>query len=160
MQTSINLKAIKLNKQKHNLPLQNRSSSFHYWVMELQFRFSHQPVASEQEAHFHLPEFDIPEAAPPRRLPKALWVKELEVEPALSTTGSTKANSLSSSHSSNIIILWWTAAVFQHCQHNILNKNIVRIFNNALIVNDANTGKRERYDCSKKSPAIVACILC
>ena len=109
MQTSINLKAIKLNKQKHNLPLQNRSSSFHYWVMELQFRFSHQPVASEQEAHFHLPEFDIPEAAPPRRLPKVLWTKEVAVEPALSTTGSGGASSLSSSHltllSSNELLL-------------------------------------------------------
>ena len=45
----------------------------------------------------------IPNAAPPRRLPKVLWVNEVNEEPALSMTGSNGASSLSLSHLSNII---------------------------------------------------------
>ena len=73
--------------------------------MELRFGFAHQPVASEQDGLFHLPQCTIPKAAPPKRLLKVLWAKEVEVEPALTTTGSSGVSLLSLSHSSNIILL-------------------------------------------------------
>ena len=134
---------IKLNKEKHNLPLLNQPSFFYYWLMRFRFGFVHQLIESEPERFFHLLRCTIPEAAPPRGLPKVLWMKKIEIVPALAMTGSSRASSLSSSHSSNIIIFWWTAAVFQHSQHNILNKNIVRIFNIELTVKDTNTDTRD-----------------
>ena len=134
---------IKLNKEKHNLPLLNQSSFFYYWLMRFRFGFVHQLIESEPERFFHLSQCTIPEAAPPRWLPKVLWTKEVVVEPALSTTVSSGVSSSSSSHSSNIIILWWTTAVFQHYHHNILNMNIIRIFNIALTVKDTNADTRE-----------------
>ena len=136
---TINLEVLKLRK-KHNLPLWNQPSFLHYWVMKL--RFGHQPVASEQESLFHLPQCSILKTVPPRQLPKA---NEVEVESALPTISSSRASSLSSSHSSNIITLWWTVAVFQHCQNNILNKIIVRIFNIAFILKDTYTGKERKF---------------
>ena len=53
---------------------------------------------------FYLPQCTSPEAALARRLPKVLWVKEVDVDPAISMTGSSGASSLSSSHSSKIAI--------------------------------------------------------
>ena len=67
-------------------------------------RFAHQLVASEQEGLFHFPQRAILEAAPSRQLPKVLREKEVEVEPALSMTGSS-GGSLFTTPSSNIIIL-------------------------------------------------------
>ena len=72
--------------------------------MELRFGFAHQPGVSEREALPHFPQRNILEAALPRWLSKVLWAKEVEVEPALSTTESSGA-SLFTSHSSNIIHL-------------------------------------------------------
>ena len=67
------------------------------------------------------------------------------------TAGSNGASSISSSHSSNIIILWWTAAVFQHCLHNILNKKIIRSFNFVLTVKDTNISTKEIKTLKKSS---------
>ena len=91
---------------------------------------------------FHVPQGAVPNTNPPRWLPNEEEEKEEQVKPALSTTGSSGVCSLSSSYSSNIIMVWWTAAVFQHCQHNILNKNI-KFFNIALTAKTTNTGMRE-----------------
>ena len=73
--------------------------------MELRFGFAHQPVAPEQEALFHLSRCNIPEATPLRRQPKVVYAKDVVVESALSTAGSSFARSLSSflSYLSNII---------------------------------------------------------
>ena len=139
---NINLEAIKLSKEKHSLPLWTHLSALHYWVMELRLGFAHQLIASEKEGLFHFPQCNISEPPPLRRLPKKLWAKEIEVEPALFMTHSSWASSLSSSHSSNIFIFWWTVAVFQHCQRNILNIKVVKIFNIASTVKDTNTGTR------------------
>ena len=79
----INLEAVKLCKEKHDLP-----SSMHYFVIEPRFKFVRQPIASEQEVPVHFHQCAIPEAAPPIWLPMVLWAKEVEVEPAISTTGS------------------------------------------------------------------------
>ena len=58
---NINLEVINLCKEKHNLPLRNLASFIHYWVMELGFRFSQQPIALEHhEALFHLYQCTIP----------------------------------------------------------------------------------------------------
>ena len=113
--------------------------------MELRFGIAYQPVTSKQETH--LPQYNILDIAPLRRLPKVLRAKGVEVELALFTTSSSRASPLSSSHSSNIIILWWTSAVFQH---NTLNRRTARIYNIALTVKDTNTGMRERDDNLKK----------
>ena len=86
---STNLEAIKLCKEKHNLPLVNQASSLHHRVMKLRYEFPHQFVTSKQEGVFHL-QCTIPEAAPP----KVLWVNEVEVEPALPTTDSNAVNRL------------------------------------------------------------------
>ena len=56
-----------------------------------QIRSAHQPVASEQEERIHLSHSNIPEAALLKRLLKVLWAKEVEVEPAHSTTGLSRA---------------------------------------------------------------------
>ena len=132
------------SKEKRNILLVNQPFSLRYWLMELRFGFAYQPVASKQENHFHLPQCTIQEPALPRPLPKVLWEKEVEVEPALSMTGSSGASSFSSPHSSTIIILWSTATVFQHCQ-----QTSIRIFNIALTVKDTNTGVREMTTLKK-----------
>ena len=40
-------------------------------------------LSSLQQGGFHLFQCNIPDATPPRRLPKTLWVKEVKVEAAL-----------------------------------------------------------------------------
>ena len=52
--------------------------------MELRFGFANQPVTLKQETLFHFPQCTIPEADTPRQPPKVLWVKEGNVEHALS----------------------------------------------------------------------------
>ena len=125
---NINIEAIKLSKEKHNLLPRNQPSSLHHWLLECRLGFTHQPCCLGTGGRFHLPQRTISEAAaPPSR-----------AGTASSTTGSSVASSLSSSHSSNIITLWWTAAVLQHCQYTRkqVNKKIVRILNISLTVRD------------------------
>ena len=112
--------------------------------MELPFGFAYLSTHHLRAAEvFHVPQCTVSNSNPPKRPSNAEQEKEEQVKPALSTKGFSGARSLSSSHSSNIIILWWTTAVFQHCQLNILNKKLVRICNIALTVNGTHTGTRE-----------------
>ena len=69
---NINLNAIKLSKEKHNLLLVNQPSSLHYWLIKLRFRFVHQLIILEQEVPFHLPQCTTPEAVSQIQLPTVL----------------------------------------------------------------------------------------
>ena len=135
------IEAIKLSKEK---PLTSLKPAPSYTAESRSSDLDSLTDLSPQNSRlfFYLTQCNIPEATPPRRLPKVLQMKKVAVKPALSTTGSSGASSLFSSlsHLSNIVI---TAAVFQHCQHNILNKKMVRVFNIALTVKDINTGTRK-----------------
>ena len=78
----------------------------HYWVMELRFGFAYQLVISEHEVMFLILQRTITEVTQAKGLPKVLWAKEIEAEPAIFTTGSSGDRFLLfSSHSSNIITL-------------------------------------------------------
>ena len=117
--------------------------------MELRLGFTPQPDASEQEGLYKFPQCTILEAAKPRRPPKVLWVKEVEVdESVLSKAGFSGASSLSLSH---IITLSDELPLSSRLPANILNKKIVSFFNIALTVKDTNTRTKDMTTLKKYS---------
>ena len=126
-QKNINgLEAITRSKEKYNLPLVNQPSSLHYWLLELRFGFTHQPVTSEQK--------DL--VSPFFRAP---FRKPLCQDGYQRYYGQKKLNLFSP----------WQVLAEPACylhlilQHKMLNKKIVKIIDITLTVKNTNTGSTD-----------------
>ena len=118
---NINLETIKLCKEKHNVPLWTQPVSFTLLGNGAQICIcsstSHLIAGSFSPSSVHH------SGSCSTKMATKLWAKKINVELAFCWIRSSRANSLSLSHSSNIIIHWWTTPVFQHCQRILKQEN-------------------------------------
>ena len=125
-QKNINLETITRSKEKYNLPLVNQPSSLHYWLLELRFGFTHQPVTSEQKGLF---------------LPFSAHHSGSHSTKMANKDGQKKFRL-------NLFSPWQVLAepaCYLHLilQHKMLNKKIVKIIDITLTVKNTNTGSTD-----------------